>query len=172
MNPPGARNRVRLAASHDRDAWLDLRRLLWPEEAAQNAHETADYFVSGRIADIPHAVFVADDTEPPIALSGFLECSLRDDRIRGGRPLRAHVEGWFVLRSHRRRGVGRALLNAAAEWARAQGCAQLTSDTVARYAAESIPAHVACGFRVVTSSTDAEAADHLASGGFWLERTL
>jgi aminoglycoside 6'-N-acetyltransferase I len=40
----------------------------------------------------------------------------------------AYLEGWFVVPAARGRGVGRALIAAAEEWGRAQGCCEFASD--------------------------------------------
>src|SRR2546422_4564114 len=40
----------------------------------------------------------------------------------------AYLEGWFVVPRARGRGVGRALIAAAEDWGRAQGCRELASD--------------------------------------------
>jgi aminoglycoside 6'-N-acetyltransferase I len=60
----------------------------------------------------------------------------------------AYLEGWYVLPESRRNGVGRALVEAAEDWARDQGCSEFASDTdVAN--AQSTSAHVAVGFEDV-----------------------
>jgi aminoglycoside 6'-N-acetyltransferase I len=41
----------------------------------------------------------------------------------------AYLEGWFVDPPARGSGVGRALIEAAEQWGRAQGCRELASDT-------------------------------------------
>ena len=40
----------------------------------------------------------------------------------------AYLEGWFVVPKARRSGVGRALIVAAEEWGRSQGCSEFASD--------------------------------------------
>jgi len=39
------------------------------------------------------------------------------------------VEGWYVTEAYRRSGIGAQLLARAEEWARAQGCSEMASDT-------------------------------------------
>ena len=60
---------------------------------------------------------------------GFLEVDLRSasDGCDESRPV-GYVEGWLVADSRRGRGVGAALL-AARNWASAQGCSEMASDT-------------------------------------------
>ena len=57
----------------------------------------------------------------------------------------AYLEGWFVEPSTRRRGVGRALVEAAEGRGRAQGCSEFASDAAPDNAV-SIRAHRALGF--------------------------
>jgi aminoglycoside 6'-N-acetyltransferase I len=59
-----------------------------------------------------------------------------------------YLEGWFVEEPHRRCGIGAALVAAVEDWARAQGCTELASDTnIENGISES--AHAAMGFTEV-----------------------
>jgi aminoglycoside 6'-N-acetyltransferase I len=58
------------------------------------------------------------------------------------------VEGWYVNGEFRGRGVGRDLMRAAEDWARAQGCREMASDTWIDNEV-SQRAHEALGFEVV-----------------------
>lgn len=137
---------VRPVRQADRAAWLALRVELWPESAADGAQEIGTYFDDGCIAGRPHAVFIAQSAASAHP-EGFIEVSIADTSPDdAARPV-AYLEGWFVRRNARRSGVGRALLGAGEAWCRLRGCATLASDTTSKYAAESIPAHLACGFR-------------------------
>src|SRR5205085_454596 len=75
----------------------------------------------------PLAVLVAE--EGSRALIGFAELSIHNiaESCVSGRV--AYLEGWWVDPAVRRRGVGRALVAAAEEWGRAQGCTEFASDT-------------------------------------------
>jgi aminoglycoside 6'-N-acetyltransferase I len=57
----------------------------------------------------------------------------------------AYLEGWFVLPEIRKRGVGRALVVAAEEWGRSQGCREFASDADPKNDV-SKAAHAALGF--------------------------
>ena len=88
---------------------------------------------------------------PPIAhlVVGFIEVGLRShaDGCDPKQPV-GFIEGWFVEPSHRGRGIGRALMRAAEDWALEHGCIELGSDTwIDREG--SIEAHRALGFEIV-----------------------
>ncbi len=60
---------------------------------------------------------------------GFIEVCLRSNADGGEDPRPAgFVEGWYVEQRYRRRGIGRALMVGAQDWARAQGASALASD--------------------------------------------
>jgi aminoglycoside 6'-N-acetyltransferase I len=119
-----------------------MRRALWPEAAAGEHEGEIEEFFAGRARE-PLAVLIAWDAEG--AAVGFAELSIRPtaDGCRTNHV--AYLEGWFVAPEARRRGVGRALIEAAERWARGQGCRELASDTEAGNAV-SIAAHEAAGF--------------------------
>jgi aminoglycoside 6'-N-acetyltransferase I len=58
------------------------------------------------------------------------------------------VEGWFVREEHRGKRIGAALMRAAEDWARAQGCVEMASDALIDNL-ESESAHKSLGFEVV-----------------------
>jgi aminoglycoside 6'-N-acetyltransferase I len=72
------------------------------------------------------AVFVAE--RPGGGLCGFVEASLRSRADGCDTTPVGYVEGWYVDEDMRRRGVGRALVEAAEAWARSKGCRQMASD--------------------------------------------
>ena len=117
----------------DREVWLRLRSELWSHHpAAELAREVDRYLggegfleVDGR--PVPSTVLLAEGDDARIL--GFAEVNLRPfaDGCRTG-PV-GYLEGWYVVPEARRRGVGAALVAAAEEWARNQGCAEFASDT-------------------------------------------
>jgi len=132
---------VRHATVDDAPAWLRMREALWPDESGSHASEV-DQFFAGQLS-MPLAVLIAvDDSGTPV---GFAELSIRNyaedcvtDRV-------AYLEGWYVVPEARRRGVGRALVAAAEDWARAQGCTEFASDALLDNES-SAAAHRALGF--------------------------
>ena len=119
--------KIRELQPQDRDAWLAMRHALWPEHTLESlAAEIADHFNDDRVSGLPTKVYVAEQGDGRLA--GFVEVSLRP-YARGcvSSPV-GYVEGWYVAEDLRRRGVGKALIDAAGEWARSRGCNELASD--------------------------------------------
>ena len=133
---------VRPARPDDVETWLELRCALWPDGSeAEHAGDIDRFFA--RTSRDPAAVLLAEDAAGQVL--GFAELSIRPC-AEGCRTHRVgYLEGWYVVPEGRRRGVGRALVAAAEEWARARGCTEFASDTQ-RDNAISVAAHLALGF--------------------------
>ena len=132
---------VRPAAPADRDVWVRMRGDLWPESPADHEREVDQYF-AGTLHE-PMAVLIAEAPQGDVL--GFAELNIRNyaedcvtDRV-------GYLEGWYVIPRGRRRGVGRALVDAALDWARAQGCTEFASDALLDNDV-SAQAHLALGF--------------------------
>jgi aminoglycoside 6'-N-acetyltransferase I len=138
---------IRLAESGDIAELAELRATLWPESSAQEHAAELQEIVAGRVPRIlPMVVFVAIGGNRKIV--GFLEVALRShaDGCDWTRPV-GYVEGWFVSEKVRQRGIGAALLEAAENWARGQGCKEMASDTQI-HNVTSQRVHEALGFEV------------------------
>lgn len=136
---------IRLAQRADSDPLSRLRHALWPESsAADHAAELAQILAGKPLGILPLVIFVAQSAEG--VLVGFIEAGLRScaDGCNPSRPV-GYVEGWYVAEACRRKGIGAALLRAAEDWARSQGCTEMASDAQL----ENLPsqrAHEALGF--------------------------
>ena len=116
---------VRSAKPVDAAAWLQLRHALWPGHSAAEHRAEIDRFFAGDARE-PLAVLLAEDgTGCPV---GFAELSIRAYAEGCSTDGVAYLEGWFVVPNARGQGVGRALIEAAEQWGRAQGCRELASD--------------------------------------------
>ena len=132
---------IRSATQTDQVSWERMRQALWPSPARGHAGEIERYF-AGKLREPIEVLIAFDEREEAI---GFIELSIRayaegcvSDRV-------AFVEGWYVEPDVRRKGVGAALIRAAENWARSQGCIELGSSTEL----ENVPsaaAHQAVGF--------------------------
>src|SRR5687768_2695784 len=129
----------------DRDEWRRLRRALWPtytpEQIDAEAREfERDITQCGK----PAAVFVADRGDG--RLGGFVEATLRPFADGCQTSPVGYVEGWYVDDDLRQRGVGRALISAAEDWARSRGGAEMGSDCLG-WNHVSFTAHQRIGYR-------------------------
>ncbi|MDQ3280038.1 MAG: GNAT family N-acetyltransferase [Acidobacteriota bacterium] len=138
---------IRTADAGDVRLLAPLRAVLWPEGTAEEHEEELREIVRGAWSrTYPYVVLVAEEDG---RLIGFAEVTLRS-RADGCDPARpvGYLEGWYVEGELRRRGVGAALVRAAEDWSRAQGCREMASDTWLDNEG-SQRAHEALGFEVV-----------------------
>lgn len=125
-----------------------MHHLLWPEGTPEeHRKELEPILLSGRYGTMPMAIFVSENKDG--SPTGFVEVGLRShaDGCDTAHPV-GFVEGWFVQENFRRQGIGQALLQAAEDWARQQGCTEIASDTWIDDD-RSQHAHQALGFEVV-----------------------
>lgn len=133
---------VREILESDRPDWVRLRDALWPDCLWDHEVETRKHFETPAPGA---AVFVAVVDQ---RLVGFLE--MRDRNYAPGctsSPV-PFIEGWYVEPQFRRRGIGRALADAAEARAVAEGHREIASDTELDNA-NSIAAHCALGYEEV-----------------------
>jgi aminoglycoside 6'-N-acetyltransferase I len=107
-----------------------LRAALWPESSTEDhAKELLEILERKTFGTMPLIELVAEERSG--RLIGFLEVGLRS-HADGCEPAHAvgYVEGWYVVESHRKQGIGRKLLAAAEDWARTQGCVEMASDAL------------------------------------------
>jgi aminoglycoside 6'-N-acetyltransferase I len=119
-----------------------MRHALWADQPLAELLEEAEAFFTrpdSRLA----AVLVAENGSDDLV--GFAELSLRPYAEDCRTSPVAFLEGWYVSPVVRRTGVGRALVEAAEDWGRQQGCREFASDTQFENTA-SAAAHLALGF--------------------------
>lgn len=152
---------VRAATVADCDVIASMCASLWPDSSAQeHAKELLPVLRGEPRSTLPMTIFVAEsatrdaslnsvNAASETALVGFIEVGLRS-HADGCDTAHAvgFIEGWYVLETWRRRGVGAQLAAAAERWARAQGCTEMASDTWLDSAA-SQHSHEALGYQVV-----------------------
>ena len=103
-----------------------MRAALWPNEDA--AELAAD--LESLLADPTQVAFVAERQDQSGRLCGFAEASVRRYANSNDESPCAFLEGWWVDEDARGSGVGRTLVAAVEDWARAHGFTELGSDTL------------------------------------------
>lgn len=128
-------------------AWAKMRAALFADEPRELIDAEADQLArTGRLKDQPFQCLIALDAgrEP----CGFIELSLRSSAENCLTAPVAYVEAWYVEPRARGRGVGRALMQAAMDFARSPGgwnCREIASDARPENR-QSAAAHAALGF--------------------------
>lgn len=108
---------VRAVTADDVASWCALRAALWPEADRDALRAEADAYFAG--SGLLSAVFLWQS--PGGQVCGMIELSLRPYADGCDSSPVPYVEGWYVIPAARGHGIGRALMEAAQEWARAQG---------------------------------------------------
>jgi hypothetical protein len=139
---------VRQPEATDREEWIRMRAALWPDSSAESHAQEIDAFLTGNLTGWHSglkavATFVA--VRPSAGLCGFLEASVRPMADGCTTHPVGYVEGWYVDPDMRQQGIGKALVEAAEEWASCQGCREMASDAHLANVT-SIAAHKAMGF--------------------------
>jgi aminoglycoside 6'-N-acetyltransferase I len=114
---------VRPYQAGDWQEWLRMSLALFPQHSA-------DELAAGMRAHLarPDAeVFLVERDDSSIA--GFVEVDERPYADGCDTSPVAYVEAWYVDPDVRRKGYGRALLDAAEDWARARGRTEIASDS-------------------------------------------
>jgi aminoglycoside 6'-N-acetyltransferase I len=130
---------VRRAVPADMDAWVHMRKELWPDAPLDYLYRDVD----GLLANPDAAIFVASDSQR--RLIGFVEVRLRDYAEACETSPVGYLEAWYVDPHVRGQKLGRDLIHAAENWAREKGCAEMASDTWLENEA-SIQAHLKLGY--------------------------
>lgn len=135
---------VRPMTPADAGVWGRMREALWPAEAGEASDHPGEIarFFAGDLHEPLAALIALDETG---AALGFAELSIRNYAEDCATNRVAYLEGWYVEPHARRRGVGAALVRAAEDWGRAQGCTEFASDAELDNAI-SAAAHEALGF--------------------------
>jgi aminoglycoside 6'-N-acetyltransferase I len=131
---------VRLAGPADSEEWLRMRSALWPGCSPEQHRLEMQQWLS---TPDKRACFVAE--VDPGSLCGFLEAGLRDYADGCDTSPVGYIEGWYVHPGYQRKGVGRALVRAADDWARSKGLQEMASDCELDNRT-SLAAHLALGY--------------------------
>jgi aminoglycoside 6'-N-acetyltransferase I len=144
--------KIRPPVPGDLKALGKMRNALWPDSSIEHhEEELVPILVRKSPGVMPLVYFVAQDAASA-DIVGFVEVGLRStaDGCDWARAV-GYVEGWYVVESHRRRGVGAQLIAAAENWAREQGCTEMASDTQIDNA-RSLEAHLRLGYEIAERS--------------------
>src|SRR5262245_20053612 len=133
---------IREIVESDRPDWVRLRESLWPGSLSDHDIETRKHF--DEHAQTP-VVFVAEVNGRVV---GFLELDFRKYAPGCRSSPVPFIEGWHVERGYQRRGIGRALIEAAEARARAMGHHEIASDSETDND-DGIAAHRAVGYEEI-----------------------
>ncbi len=115
---------VRKLKEQETNGWVFLRNKLWPDDNLYVHKKEAEQILS-----LPekYCVFVCLNAEQKII--GFVEVSTRESLDRIIPEQIGYIEGWYVDKDYRKKGIGKALFQAAENWVLKKGCNEILSDT-------------------------------------------
>lgn len=130
---------IRPIEAADFDEWLRLRLALWPDHTADEHRAEMMQIANDSLSP----VFVIERGHGRLA--GFLEAGLRKYADGCDTSPVGYIEGWYVDADVRQQGLGRALMQAAEQWAITHGCTEIASDCLIDNEV-SYRAHLAIGY--------------------------
>lgn len=130
---------IKKAAIEDIKAVSGLAMLLWPDNEINDLEKE----LKEHITLYKGAIFIYVLETITV---GFAQCSLRYDYVEGteSNPV-GYLEGIFVKREYRKRGIAKKLLAQCEIWAKIQGCVEFASDCELSNT-ESLKFHLQLGF--------------------------
>jgi aminoglycoside 6'-N-acetyltransferase I len=116
--------KIRKAVEKDLKAVLEMALFLWPDESAEQQEKPLREILASK----KQIILVSLDEKGNYA--GFIIVSIRSEYVTGATSYPVgHVEGIYVKKPYRLKGLARKLLEAGEKWAAANGCQQIASDT-------------------------------------------
>ena len=139
--------KIRAALPADTEQLAEMWFALWPHGTLESHRDDIGRIFAGTFSTLPMTQLVAENGDG--RLVGFVDVGLRShaDACDPRRPA-GFIEGWFVAPEFRRTGIGAALVRAAEEWAREQGCVEMASDALIDNVTSHL-AHAALGYQIV-----------------------
>lgn len=116
--------KIRPYRDEDWSEWLRMNVALFPDYPAEDLAKGMQECRGRSDAD----VFVLDRGDG--SLAGFVEAGSRPYADGCDTSPVGYVEAWYVDQNLRRQGYGRALIQAAEDWARRQGYREMASDAL------------------------------------------
>ena len=117
---------IRFLRADDEAEWVRLRLALWPDADEDELREE----IAAHLPDGDRRLCTLVAERPGGMLGGLMELSLRPYAEGCLSSPVARVENWYVDEDLRRQGCATRLLEAAADWARHRGCAEIASSCV------------------------------------------
>jgi aminoglycoside 6'-N-acetyltransferase I len=120
---------IRPVQASDVAEWLRMRMALWPDSTTEEEEAPIAHFLAlppRPLLPTLHAAFVCPRANG--SLCGLVEVSIRPYADGCETNSVGYLEAWYVDPDRRGRGIGRALVMAAEEWAKSQGCHEMASD--------------------------------------------
>lgn len=119
-----SRNKILIKKATGKEAAMaaELALQMWEENTIEDLTlEFTDYINADN-----SIILLAMSEDKPI---GFAQCGLRHDYVEGtdSSPV-GYLEGIFVVKEYRKKGIGREMLKECEIWAREQGCKEFASD--------------------------------------------
>lgn len=119
-----SRNKILIKKATCKEAAMaaELALQMWEENTIEDlTREFTDYINADN-----SIILLAMSEDKPI---GFAQCGLRHDYVEGtdSSPV-GYLEGIFVVKEYRKKGIAREMLKECEIWAREQGCKEFASD--------------------------------------------